>query len=243
MPLSSDQTGAITKQFDPMRRRLQQQETANLQGQRDVLQRRSAQLGGGPSGALVKQEQMASDASARRLVDANAAVNAQESATLNQAREAQAGRDFARSERLGSQKFASGESALQRKFLTGERLGTQKWQTGERIGSQDFASSQAEQNRIYDASKFGQQMAFEGERFAHEKDVDAFNMDLATKMLEKKDILEQMLAHMMGGGGGGPFGMGGSGYGRYFGPNWVSGGGVDVGSDGVSVGGQKVASW
>ena len=183
MPLSSDQTGAITKQFDPMRRRLQQQETANLQGQRDVLQRRSAQLGGGPSGALVKQEQMASDASARRLVDANAAVNAQESATLNQAREAQAGRDFARSERLGSQKFASGESALQRKFLTGERLGTQKWQTGERIGSQDFASSQAEQNRIYDASKFGQQMAFEGERFAHEKDVDAFNMDLATRCL------------------------------------------------------------
>ena len=126
MALSSQQTTDINKQYDPLRKRAQQQEAANLQGQRDVLARRAAQLGGGPSGALIKQESLASDASGNRLQQANEGIDAQQQAAINQAREIQAQREFQTSERVAGQEYG-----------TKEREGTQAWQLQNVINPQN----------------------------------------------------------------------------------------------------------
>jgi hypothetical protein len=109
MPLSSVQTKQIAGQFDPLRKKAAQTEAANLQTQKDALARRAAQLGGGPSGALIKQESLAADAMGRRLADANEGINAQQTGALNQAREIQDQRDFQKAERVDSQKFAGAQ--------------------------------------------------------------------------------------------------------------------------------------
>jgi hypothetical protein len=109
MPLSSVQTKQIAGQFDPLRKKAAETEAANLQTQKDALARRAAQLGGGPSGALIKQESLATDAMGRRLTDANEGINAQQTAALSQAREIQDQRDFQKSERVDAQKFAGAQ--------------------------------------------------------------------------------------------------------------------------------------
>lgn len=247
--------------YDVARQRAKQQENANLQGQKDAISRRAAQLGGGVNGALMKQEQVASDDSAQRLQGANEAINAQEAQEVQRQREIQEGRQFQTSERLGSQGFAaeqaglgrkfttsereagqgfmSGESALQRKFSTSEREAGQGFQseilgkqqkfatsereagqgyqsgeaekqrgflTSERQGTQEFTAGENAASRAQQADQFGRQMDLSKEQFAHEQSVDAFNMDLATKMFEKKDMLESFFDNFsmgnLGKGGG-----------------------------------------
>ena len=64
--VSLDRSG-IDQGFDLARRKAEQTEGRALQGQKDAMARRAAQLGGGPGGALLKLEQQASNASAERL--------------------------------------------------------------------------------------------------------------------------------------------------------------------------------
>jgi hypothetical protein len=136
MALSTQKETDITKQYDPIRARLQRQEGANLQGQKDTLARNAARLGGAPSGAFIKQEQIAGDESAKRLQEANEGVDVQQMAALNQAREVQEQRDWQTGERIGSQKF-----------MTGERIGTQKFGRSERESSQKFMAGQSALDR------------------------------------------------------------------------------------------------
>lgn len=131
MPLSSQKTTDIQQQFDPMRRRLQQQEAANLQQQNDALNRAQARAGGGPAGAFVKQQQLAADASARRLQEGNEGVDAQQTAALNQARDVQEQRDWQTGERVAAQGFAKGEREAGQLFTSGEREAAQKFAANE----------------------------------------------------------------------------------------------------------------
>jgi hypothetical protein len=103
-------------EFDLARQRAQRQESANLQTQKDALARRAAQLGSGVQGALLKQEQIATDESARRLSDANEGIGAAERQEQRRLGEIAQAQEFARSERLGTQEFSAGESALQRRL-------------------------------------------------------------------------------------------------------------------------------
>lgn len=128
----------VTNQADLQRKRAAQQEGANLQGQKDAIARRAASLGGGPSGAFVKQEQLAGDRSADRLQSANEGINAQADSQLGELRKVQQGQDFAHGERLGSQQFASGERAAGQTFAHGERVGSQQFASGERQAGQAF---------------------------------------------------------------------------------------------------------
>jgi hypothetical protein len=152
------------KEFDLARNRAKQQEASNLKGQKDALARRAAQLGGGPSGAFIKQEQIAGDESAKRLGQANEgidAMQAQEQRRLNEieqgqkfvtgerlgsqdfgAAQAKIGREFTTSERMGSQDFGAAQAKIGREFMTSERLGSQDFSRLERLGSQDFASAE-----------------------------------------------------------------------------------------------------
>jgi hypothetical protein len=157
MALSTQKTTDIQKQFDPMRRRLQQQEAANLQQQKDAMARRQAQLGGGPSGAFVKQEQLANDASARRLQDANEGVDAQQTAALNQARDVQEQRDWQTGERVAGQDFASGQALQQRNWQTGER------EAGQVFTAQESAMARELQRYGIDVNKVLQEGALTGQ--------------------------------------------------------------------------------
>lgn len=161
---------ADNSQFDLARRRAQSETNAQVQQQRDALQRRAAQTGGGVSGALIKQEQMAQEAGAKRLADVNEGIDAQAAQERMRINEINTGREYQTSERMAGQKFASGEAALQRKFQTGERLGAQDfsakqagiqrdWQTGERVAGQDFARGErlGSQDFAADQSRLGRE--------------------------------------------------------------------------------------
>lgn len=247
MPIDLQQ--GVSDQFDYQRKKAAQQEAANLQGQKQALARRAAQLGGGPSGALIKQEQVAGDQSAQRLATANEGIDAAQTAEQRRIREIQQAQEFAHNERLGSQDFAHGERLGSQEFSHGERLGTQDFAHTERLGSQDFTAGEANKafNRQRDLQmanqkftsqenaltretqqkQFDSQMARDAEKFAHEKEVDAFNEHLANKMANQKGPLDQLfgnfsmgnLSNMFGGGGGGGGGV------NFFGGGGGGGGG------------------
>lgn len=212
-------------QFDVARKRAAQSEQANLQTQKSALERRAAQLGGGPSGALIKQERIAADESAQRLQGANEGINAQEMQERGRIQEIKEGRAFARSERLGSQGFAAQQAGLQRKFQTGERLGGESFASrearlgrdfaqSERKAGQSFASWQAhlgrnqqaqmaalENQRFYDQLGFNKEQF--AEQFAHQKMVDEFNMKLAKRIQRSNE--QGFFEGLFGGGGNGGF--------------------------------------
>jgi hypothetical protein len=134
-------------EFDLARKRAAQTEQANVQAQKDAIARRSAQLGGGVSGAMMKQEQIVADESAKRLADANEGIDTAQRAEDRRIREIEDARKFQTSEREASQGFMSGEALKQREYGTSERLSGQEFARGERLGGQEFAAGEAEKMR------------------------------------------------------------------------------------------------
>lgn len=157
-------SGASADKFNILQKKAEQQATAQTQEQKDALKRRFAALGAQGSGEAIKLEQQAGEQGAQRLQSAREGIEFAKLDEQSRLDAEQRGRDFATSERLGSQAFGAGETALGRKFaseqaglqrgfLTGERLGSQEFQsgqadtqrsflTGERIGAQDFATTE-----------------------------------------------------------------------------------------------------
>ncbi len=86
--IAFDRTG-VNQTFDAQRAKAAATEAQALQGQKEAMARRSAQLSGGPTGALLKQEGIASNASAQRLEDANQNINAGQAAELQRLSEAE----------------------------------------------------------------------------------------------------------------------------------------------------------
>lgn len=169
MPLSSQQTTEIKQQYDPMRKRAQQQEAAHLQGQNDAIARRAASMGGGPGGAMVKQEVLAQNESAKRVQDANEGINAQEAGALHQAREVQAQRDWQSGERVASQQHA-----------TSERLGGQEHQS--KLSKQGIdAQFELQKNQIAAAEREGRLTREQGQ-----KQLDELKRQYDTDLVENK---------------------------------------------------------
>jgi hypothetical protein len=189
MPVIND----VSKEFDYARKRAAQNEATQSQGQLDALKRRGAQLGGGPSGALMKQENLAREASARRLADANEQIDTAQRGEVRRIGEVQEGRDFTRAEREASQGFARGEreathafargereagqgfsseqAALMRRFQTGEREAGQTFAQGERVGSQNFASREASLGRNFTQEQNRLARALQSSQFAKQMDL------------------------------------------------------------------------
>lgn len=131
-----------------------------------------------------------------------------------QSGEANTQRNWMTGEREAGQTFATGEREAGQLFSTSERQDSQRWQTGEREGSQLFSREERKQGQsfaheeaIYGREWQGNQNAeqrgldqFNANRqfdFAKgeadwQHGVDKFNMDLATKMANEKDMLEGM---------------------------------------------------
>ncbi len=136
-------------EFDYARRRAAQQESANLQTQKDALARRQAQLGSGVRGALVKQEGVVADQSAQRLATANEGIDASQRAEERRIREIDEGRKFTTSEREASQTYGAGQADVQRKYQTGEREASQGFSSGERKATQGFSAGESALQRRF----------------------------------------------------------------------------------------------
>lgn len=132
----------VDAQADLARRRASQTEQSQVGMQRDAMNRRAAQMGGGPGGAMVKQERIMGDESAQRLQQANEGIEAARMGEHSRIAGVLQGQQFARGERLGTQKWQSGEANLQRGWQTGEREAGQTWQTGERLGAQTWQTGE-----------------------------------------------------------------------------------------------------
>jgi len=192
---------APVNQFDVARKRAATQETANLQGQGDAIKRRMASMGGGPSGAMVKMENQARDDSAKRLATANEGIDVAEQgenrrvAEIKEQRdfqrgEREAGQQFARGERLGSQDFGALQAEAQRKYQTGERMSSQEFAAleagkgrdfarGERLGSQEFAAGESKLGRDLQSSQFDRNMNFQQDEAFYNRNFrqQAFNQE------------------------------------------------------------------
>lgn len=141
--------------FEVMRRRAKQQgETAKQQGL-DVLSRRQAQLGGGPSGAFVKLEQEAG-----RLAD-EATEKSLEGINLQEAQQ-----KLREKEIKQAQEFQAGEAGKQREFAGGEAL-----------KQREFAGAETEKQRGFQKGLFDIEQAFK-ER------IQGFNENFQTSQLE-----------------------------------------------------------
>lgn len=141
-------------EFDIARKRAKQQASQQVSQRKQALQRRFAQLGAGPgSGARIKLEQEAEREGAGLQQRAEESIGAAERAENRRRREIQEGREFARSERLGSQDFAASQAALNRVFQSGEGEKQRGFLTSEREAGQSFAAEQADLQRGFVTSE------------------------------------------------------------------------------------------
>jgi len=69
------------------------------------------------------------------------------------ATEAERGREYGTSERLGRQEYGTGEREAGQRYGTSERLGRQQYGTSERLGGQEFTSGERGKDRAYGTSE------------------------------------------------------------------------------------------
>lgn len=227
------------KEFDLARNRAKQQEATNLKGQKDALARRAAQLGGGPSGAFIKQEQIAGDESAKRLGQANEGIDAMQAQEQRRLNEIEQGQKFVTGERMGSQDFASAQALAARDFAAKERAAMQDFSRAERLGSQEFGAGQAKLARDLQSAQFDKTFQQSLAAFEWEKYIDGQNLDLAKRM-EAQNAKGGFMDNLFGGGGGMFSGMDGTGAGRIMSkaPTWARVAADPVGA-GISYGKKK----
>lgn len=200
-------------QFDLARKRAEQQNSAQVQTQQDALKRRFAAAGALNSGAAIKTQEMVAEQGNQNLQQAHEGINAQQSAENQRQKEVVEGRDFARSERLGSQEFAKGERIGSQEFGAGQAELQRKWSTGERLSSQDYQSAQADITRKMQESQFGRSLEAQYKQLSQDQWANEKTYELGKLALEKKDLLERLLGNLMGGGAGPLGGAGGGGLG------------------------------
>lgn len=172
--------------FEIMRRRAKQQgDTAKQQGM-DVLTRRQAQLGGGPSGAFVKLEQEQG-----RLADA-ATEQAIENVNLQEAQQKMREKEIKQ-----AQEFQSSEAGKQREFAGGEAEKQRGFQKGLFDIEQGFKERIQGFNEKFQTS----QLELMNKQFNLDEEITRFNQAIAS--LESSyslgRIQEQMEGHRRGG--------------------------------------------
>lgn len=96
---------------------------------------------------------------------------------VTQIDEAEAAREFQKSERLAQQEWQAGENALarafqtsereaQQKYSTGEREAQQKYSTAERLAQQEWQAGQSALERAQNQAQFDAQLAYQREQLA-----------------------------------------------------------------------------
>lgn len=88
---------------------------------------------------------------ARAPIEESAALA--EAGIIGRGVEAERGRRFQTSERLGGEAFRTGEREAGQRFVTGERIGGQEFRTGEREAGQEFTSEENEAMRKWESGE------------------------------------------------------------------------------------------
>lgn len=218
---NAGESAALNKRYELIKKKLISEQNAQNQMQNEGMQRNLARTGNLNSGSGLKLNQQMSEAQLKQNESIGESVEAEKAGAQLQMEEAQKNRAFATSERLGSQEFASGERAAGEKFARGERLSSQGFSKQLFDADMKFKTKAANIQQ----NQFGQQMKMAMEQFKLDEKVSMFNMDMAEKMWNKKDMME-FFGNMHGysprdgstswgnspwsGGGGGGGGGGGS---------------------------------
>ena len=225
----------LNRRFDLINQRLMQQQTGQEQQQKEELERQLARGPGVNSGAGLKLQSQLGEQQQKARNDVSAGLEAERMGAQLQQEEVQKQRDFAREERLGSQDFARQERAASQKFARQERSGSQKFASMEASKQRGFSKNLFDKEMAFkekgakiQQSQFGEQMKLAAKQFKLEEKVQEFNMDMATKMWNKKSMSE-WFANMHGydprdGSGSGPLG-------GFFSGQWTGGGAGGGGSN------------
>lgn len=182
---------AEQNEFDILRKRAQQEEQKALQTRLGSLQRRQAQIGGGPGrGAFVKQEQGAIREVQEQGQAARENIGFAEAAERRRKQEIEAQRQFAREERLGSQEFAGQQAQVGRQFA-GEQSALQRRFAAEQAGvGREFAAGQASLGREFQRELTNQDLDFRRDVFTTQNENAIRQLDLAEGQLDLERIAQ-----------------------------------------------------
>lgn len=199
--------------YDTQRDKAAQQESANLQGQKEAMDRRFAAMGGGPGGASIKAEEQLGNESAQRLQGANADINAAQSGDMRNIEMTKLGQQFQSGERQAGQQFQAGQQkesigAQMKMQLTG--INAQSSQQDKEIAAQKLMqqtglnAQEAMQavNLKQQADQFEKTMGLEKDKFDEQTGVDQFNEKIAQQMADKKDFMDRALGPLTPSGNG-----------------------------------------
>ena len=183
---NAGESEALNRRYELIKKKLISEQGAQNQMQNEGMQRNLARGGNLNSGAGLKLQQQMGEAQLKQNESIGESVEAEKAGAQLQMEEAQRNRDFATSERLGGQEFASGERAAGESFAKGERLGAQGFSKQLFDADMKFKTKSANIQQ----SQFGQQMKMAMKQFKLDEKVSMFNMDMAEKMWNKKDMME-----------------------------------------------------
>ena len=199
MATPSPNASRIDRRFDVLRSKAEQDIGAQQQKAGEGLARQAVAQGNAGSGVQQKLASQQQQQFATQKQNAINDVESQREAAQSQADEIQAQRDFAKAEREAGQQFA-----------TGERLGQQEFASYQAKLGREFESGEAAKQRGFSEKLFNKDMAFKDKvrkdnnaqfakqfglamkQFDLDTKVSEFNMDMANKQWNKKDLLESM---------------------------------------------------
>jgi hypothetical protein len=185
---------ALQRRYDVLGQQFQREERQRTGQEQEALQRRFASMGALGSGASVRAEQTAQEEASKRFGQAKLGLETARLGDEQRMAEIDEGRQFARGERIASQKFASGEAQKGRDFATSERLSSQTFQEG--MAEDAFT----QQWKMLEGSQKWQGAQNDLDRIIQNKQLDLderiaeFNMDMAEDQANenKKTIFETL---------------------------------------------------
>ena len=163
-------------QYDYLRQKVGQGQSAQAQAEEEALKRRLAAAGALNTGAAIKQQELQGESAIQRREQALQDISLQEAAAKQQlaevekarqfqtsereagqrfgAEQAGIGRQYSTGERVAGQEFGAGQAALGRQYATGERQAGQAYATGERTAQQQFGAEEAAKVRSLQSEQF-----------------------------------------------------------------------------------------
>jgi len=149
-------TGPLPE-FEKQKQIAQQRLGASGQQQNEALQRRFAQMGGGPSGASIKAQQNLGANLLQQQEDTLGGIDAAQLQEQQRRNEMEQGKAFSSQEALAGRQFQSGEA----------------------LAGRQFGAEQSALDRAIQAEQFGKQFGLSKQANTREEEAQKFNLALA----------------------------------------------------------------
>lgn len=205
----------IDRRFDYLRKQTEQDAKRAGEEAAGNIERQAASQGMQGSGAFIKLGQQADESIQKQKAQNIEGVEAARDVALGQKEEADLSRQFAREERLGSQDYASKENQMGRAFQSEEAGKQRAFQSGEAAAARGFEREIFDRNdqwrrQVFDVQNDQWEKTFDNAKdqwkreynlkdaqfdksFDEEARINNFNMDMANKMWNKKDMTESLM--------------------------------------------------